>query len=138
VAAAATLRVLVPRAPSPGHGQARPESRPAVDREAAANAADDDAPPGWGQMRVQPALAPERLQGVLVMREDICVMSGRPTHGAGASTSHAASPAPTLLSCARSRGCAMPACRPPILTRPRLSRHCGRSFETTTPRSTMR
>jgi hypothetical protein len=45
-------------------------------------------------MRVQPALAPERLQGVLVMREDICVMSGRPTHGAGASTSHAASPAP--------------------------------------------
>jgi hypothetical protein len=46
VAAAATLRVLVPLAPSPGHGQARPESRPAVDREAAVNAADDDAPPG--------------------------------------------------------------------------------------------
>jgi hypothetical protein len=94
VAAVATLWVLVPRAPSPGHGQARPESRPTGDHEVAADAADDDAPPRWGQMLVQPASAPERLQGVLVMRECSCVMSGCPRHDAGASTSHAAPPAP--------------------------------------------
>jgi hypothetical protein len=46
VAAAVTSQVLVPRAPSQGRGQARPESRPVGDHEAAGDAADDDAPPG--------------------------------------------------------------------------------------------
>jgi hypothetical protein len=55
---------------------------------------DDDVPPlGWGQRENLPAPAPEPPVGVLVMREDDCVMSGRPTHGAKASSSRAAFPA---------------------------------------------
>jgi hypothetical protein len=68
VSAAVTSQVLVPHAPSQGHGQARPESHPAGDREAAGDVADDDAPPGWGQLGSQPAPAPERTPEVLVMR----------------------------------------------------------------------
>jgi hypothetical protein len=44
VAAAATSQVQVPRTPSQGRGQAHSESWPAGDREAAGDAADDDAP----------------------------------------------------------------------------------------------
>jgi hypothetical protein len=45
----ATSQVLVPLTPSQGRGQARPKSRRAGDREAVGDAADDDAPPGWGK-----------------------------------------------------------------------------------------
>jgi hypothetical protein len=39
---------------------------------------DDDAPPpGWGQWENWPAPAPEPATGVLVMREDGCVMPRR-------------------------------------------------------------
>jgi hypothetical protein len=55
---------------------------------------DDDAPPpGWDQWMSPPAPALEPPVGVLVMREDGTVMSGRLTHGAGASSSCAALPA---------------------------------------------
>jgi hypothetical protein len=56
--------------------------------------ADDDAPPpGWDQWMSPPAPASEPPVGVLMMREDGTVMSGRPTHGAGTSSSRAALPA---------------------------------------------
>jgi hypothetical protein len=51
---------------------------------------DDIPPPGWGQWENLPAPAPEPPVGVLVRREDDCVMSGRPTHSAEASSSRAA------------------------------------------------
>jgi hypothetical protein len=54
---------------------------------------DDVPPPGWGQWESLPAPAPEPPVGVLVMREDDCMMSGRPTHGAEASSSCATPPA---------------------------------------------
>jgi hypothetical protein len=54
---------------------------------------DDAPPPGWGQWENLPTPAPEPPAGVLVMREDGCVMSGRQTHGAEASSSRAAHPA---------------------------------------------
>jgi hypothetical protein len=64
------------------------------DLTAVVNIADDDAPPpGWDQWMSPPAPAPESLVGVLVMREDGTVMSGRPTYGVGASSSRAALPA---------------------------------------------
>jgi hypothetical protein len=51
---------------------------------------DDILLPGWGQWEILPAPAPELPVGVIVMREDDCVMSVRPTHGAEASSSRAA------------------------------------------------
>jgi hypothetical protein len=54
---------------------------------------DDTLPPGWDQWGSLPAPAPEPPVGVLVMRDDGCVMSGRPTDGAEASSSCAAPPA---------------------------------------------
>jgi hypothetical protein len=51
---------------------------------------DDVLPPGWGQWESLPALDPKPPVGVLVMREDGCVMSGRPAHGVEASSSRAA------------------------------------------------
>jgi hypothetical protein len=43
---------------------------------------DDDAPPPrWGQWESWPAPAPEPAAGVLVMREDGCMMPRRPMHG---------------------------------------------------------
>jgi hypothetical protein len=50
----------------------------------------DVPPPGWGQWENLPAPAPEPPVGVLVMKEDGCVMSGRPTHDAVASSSRGA------------------------------------------------
>jgi hypothetical protein len=44
-----------------------------------------------------PAPAPEPAAGVLVMREDGCVMPRRPAHGAEASSSHAVLPAPDVV-----------------------------------------
>jgi hypothetical protein len=59
---------------------------------------DDDAPPhGWGQWENWPASAPEPAAGVLVMREDGCVMLRRPAHGAEASSSCAVLPAPDVV-----------------------------------------
>jgi hypothetical protein len=59
---------------------------------------DDDAPPpGWGQWGNQPASAPERARGVLVMREDGCVMSQRPAHNAEALSSRAVLPTPDVV-----------------------------------------
>jgi hypothetical protein len=40
---------------------------------------DDTLPPGWDQWGSLPAPAPETPVGVLVMRDDGCVMSGHPT-----------------------------------------------------------
>jgi hypothetical protein len=95
-AAAATSQALVPRAPPQGCGQAHSESQPTRDHGAAGATADDDAPPGWGQLRGRPRSAPERVPEVPVMREDGCVMSQRPTHDAEASMSHAALLAPDV------------------------------------------
>jgi hypothetical protein len=46
--------------------------------------------PGSDQWASSPTSAPEPPAGALVMREDGCVMPGRPTHGAEASSSCAA------------------------------------------------
>jgi hypothetical protein len=54
---------------------------------------DDTLPPEWDQWGGLPAPAPEPPAGVPVMRDDGCVMSGRPTDGAEASSSRAAPPA---------------------------------------------
>jgi hypothetical protein len=55
---------------------------------------DDDTPsPGWDQWGSLPAPAPEPPVGVLVMRDDGYVMSGRPADDAEASSSCAAPPA---------------------------------------------
>jgi hypothetical protein len=51
---------------------------------------DDTLPPGWDQWGSLPAPAPEPPVGVLVMRDDGCKMSGRPTDGTEASSSRAA------------------------------------------------
>jgi hypothetical protein len=73
---------------------------------------DDVPPPGWGQWGSLPAPAPEPPVGVLVMREDVCVMSGCPTHGAEASSSratlHASGGATTRLEQKRERANAPP------------------------------
>jgi hypothetical protein len=54
---------------------------------------DDVPPPGCDQWVSQPISAPEPPTGVLMMREDGCVVSRRPTHGAEASSSRVALPA---------------------------------------------
>jgi hypothetical protein len=67
----------------------------AVDQAAMVEIPDDDAPPpGWGQWDNWPAPASEPTVGVLVVREDGCVVPQRPTHGAEASSSRAELPAP--------------------------------------------
>jgi hypothetical protein len=53
---------------------------------------DDVPPPGWDQWASLPTSAPEPPLGALVMREDGCVMPGRPADGAEASSSRAALP----------------------------------------------
>jgi hypothetical protein len=54
---------------------------------------DDTPPPGWEQWGNLPAPASEHPTGVLVMRDDGSVMSGRPADGAEASSSRAVLPA---------------------------------------------
>jgi hypothetical protein len=54
---------------------------------------DDTPPPRWDQWGSLPAPAPGPPVGVLMMRDDGCVMSGRLAHGAEASSSRAAPPA---------------------------------------------
>jgi hypothetical protein len=82
---AATTASAVPPAPVPT----------TVDQAAVVEILDDDAPPPrWGQWENWPVPAPEPAVGVLVMREDGCVMPRRPTHGAEASSSPAGLPAP--------------------------------------------
>jgi hypothetical protein len=83
VTTAATAASTVPLAPAPAAG----------DWIAAVEIPDDDAPPpGWGQWENWPAPAPEPAAGVLVMREDGCVMPRHPTHGAEASSSRTPRP----------------------------------------------
>jgi hypothetical protein len=80
----ATTAPMAPPAPAPASD----------DLTAVVDIADDDAPPlGWDQWMSPPAPAPAPLMGVLVMREDGTVVSGRPTYGVGASSSRAALPA---------------------------------------------
>jgi hypothetical protein len=75
-----------------GSSNARPT---AVDLATVVEIPDDDAlPPRWGQWVNWPAPAHEPAAGVLVMREDGCVMPRKPTHGAKASSSRAGIPAP--------------------------------------------
>jgi hypothetical protein len=63
----------------------------AVAKAAVLEIPDDDAPPpGWGQWESWPAPTLEPVVVVLVVREDGCVVPRRPTHGAEASSSHAA------------------------------------------------
>jgi hypothetical protein len=81
----ATTAPTVPPAPAPAGGGRAP----------AVEIPDDDASlPGWGQWENWPVPAPGPTAGVLVMREDGCVMPRHLTHGAEASSSHAALPAP--------------------------------------------
>jgi hypothetical protein len=54
---------------------------------------DDTPPPGWDQWGSLLAPASEPPVGVLVMRDDGCVMSGRPTDSAKASSLYAVLPA---------------------------------------------
>jgi hypothetical protein len=56
------------------------------------NLDDDTPPPGWDQWGNLPAPASEPPTGVLVMRDDDGVMSGRPADGAEASSSRAVLP----------------------------------------------
>jgi hypothetical protein len=90
--ATATTAVMTVAAAAPS---ALPAPAPAGGNQVAVvDVLDDDVPPpGWGQWESLPAPAHEPPMGVLVMREDDCVMSRRPTHGAEASLSCAALPA---------------------------------------------
>jgi hypothetical protein len=84
VTTAATAMPTVPPVPAPAAGN----------RAAVVEIPDDDAsPPGWGQWENWPAPAPKPAAGVLVMREDGCVMPRHSTHDAEASSSRAALPA---------------------------------------------
>jgi hypothetical protein len=61
---------------------------------AVAEIPDDDVPlPVWDQWVSQPFSAPEPPTGVLVMREDGCMVSGHPAHSAEASSLPVALPA---------------------------------------------
>jgi hypothetical protein len=127
--AAATTASAVPPAPVPT----------AVDQAAVVEIPDDDAPPpGWGQWEDWSAPTPKPAVGVLVIREDGCVMPQWPTHGAEASSSRAGLPAPDATVARLEQGGSPPARRRPTSTRARPSKCCGRSFETMGPRSTMR
>jgi hypothetical protein len=80
----ATSALSVSPVPAPAGG----------DQVAAVEIPEDDAPPpGWGQWENLLTPAPEPPVGVLVMREDGCVMSRRLMHSAEASSSRAALPA---------------------------------------------
>jgi hypothetical protein len=82
---AATASPAVPSEPNPT----------AVDQAAMVEIPDDnDPPPGWGQWENWPTPAPEPAVGVLVVREDGCMVPRRPSHGAEASSSRAGLPAP--------------------------------------------
>jgi hypothetical protein len=88
---------------------------------------DDVSPPGWGQWENLPAPAPEPPVGVLVMREDGCVMSRCPTHGDEASSLRAALPA--------SDGTAAHPEQERASMKPRPSRRYGRGSATISARS---
>jgi hypothetical protein len=65
-----------------------------VDQAVVLEIPDDDAPPPrWGQWESWPVPSLEPAVGVLVMREDGCVMSWWPTHGADALSSRVSLPA---------------------------------------------
>jgi hypothetical protein len=127
--AVATATSAVPPAPVPAAG----------DQASVVEIPDDDAPPpGWGQWENWPAPAPEPAAGVLVMRENGCVMPRQPTHGAEASSSRAGLPAPdvTVAHLEQEQGHA----GAPLVhfDEAQAGRCSGKSFETTTPHSTTR
>jgi hypothetical protein len=72
-----------------------PVPAPAGDNQVAVvDISDDEGPAAWMGPVGEPArTSPEPPAGVLMMREDDCVMSGRPTHDAEALSSRAALPA---------------------------------------------
>jgi hypothetical protein len=74
---------------------------------------DDVPPPGWGQWESWPAPAPEPAAGVLVMREDGCVMPRWLTHDAEASSSRAGLPVSNTTVARLERSGSLPVrCRP--------------------------
>jgi hypothetical protein len=108
-----------------------------VDQAAVVEIPDDDAPPpGWGQWESWPAPAPEPATGVLVMREDDCVMPRRPTHGTEALSSRAGLPTSNTTMVCLEREPAIASST--YFNEAQAGRRCGRSFETTGPRSTTR
>jgi hypothetical protein len=72
-----------------------------VDQAAVVEIPDDDAPPPeWGPWESWPAPAPEPTTGVLVTREDGCVMPRWSTHDVEASSSRVVLPASnTTVAC---------------------------------------
>jgi hypothetical protein len=100
---------------------------------------DDDAPPpGWGQWENWPAPTPKPTVGLLLMREDGCVMPRHPTHGAKASSSRAALPAPDVAVACPKQEHGHASAPPAHFDEAQAERRCGKNSETTTPRSTMR
>jgi hypothetical protein len=89
-AATATATTTMPVSPAPALAEG--------DRAAVVEIPDDDAPPpGWGQWENCPAPALEPAAGVLVVQADGCMMPWRLSHGAEASSSCAAPPAPDAI-----------------------------------------
>jgi hypothetical protein len=127
--AAATAASTVPPAPVPAAGG----------QAAVVEIPDDDAPPpGWGQWENWPALTPEPAAGG-------AGHAGGRLHGAEAAIAQRRGLVITRASClpqmspsrAHSRSGSTPARRRSTSTMPRPCRRCGKSFETTVPRSTM-
>jgi hypothetical protein len=87
---------LVPHASPQGCRHARSGSQPTRDRGVAGGPAGGDSAPGRGQSRGRSGSAPECAPEVLVLQEDSCVMSQRPTHDAKALMSHATPPTPDV------------------------------------------
>jgi hypothetical protein len=107
--AAATAASAVPPVPVPTTG----------DQATVVEIPNDDAPPPeWGQWENWPAPAPEPTAGVLLMREDGCVVPRHPTHDTEASSSRAGLLTQMSLLRTRSRSKGTPARHQPTLTRP--------------------
>jgi hypothetical protein len=91
--------------------------------------------PRVGPMGEPARASPRACAGVLVVRADGYVMPRHPSHGAGASSSCAALPAPDAVVPRLEQERATPARRRLTSTRLRPSRRCGKNFETMAPRS---
>jgi hypothetical protein len=133
-AAAAASQALVPRDPHQGRGGgglARRASPPEVTMRSRPLLVVIPSPGGAGRG----GYPGKPTREVLVVWSDGCVMSKRPMHDTGASTSRACQ---HLMSPRRSwsRGYIAPGCRGLYLTRPSPSRRCGRSSARTTSPST--
>jgi hypothetical protein len=132
MAVATGLQQEVEAAAATAVASASPAPIPVADDQVVVDIADDDAPPpGWSQWGNQPASAPERASGVLVMREEDCALSQCPAHGAEASSSRSVLPAPVVTDTHLERGPGHAGAPPATLMKPRPNKRCGRSFETT-------